>query len=454
MRIPIKLVVIALLVLLLTAPLLLVVSKIYERDDYYDQAKSDIARSWTGEQKLLGPILVVPYTSVYEKREYDDDLKRHVTNKYHQNRHLFVLPDTLKSDIELKTETRYRGIYEVPVYSSKIKLDGLISSSMIARLVERSDVTAVGQPYLSIVVDDLRGIAEPPTLGWNTNRVKFLPGSNLAFQPNGIHAPLGNLESSGAESYRFSVTLTLRGMSSFRFAPVGSSNSTKIASSWPHPRFEGSYLPTERKITDEGFTASWQTSAFATNIDRKANKCADGDCAEFLTSYFGVQLVDPVDVYMQAQRATKYGILFIGLTFTAFFLFEILKKLSIHPIQYALVGLALTVFYLLLISLAEHIPFVTAYSIATAACSGLLAFYITYVLRSFTRGIAFGASIAALYGVLYIIIQEEDYAFSMGAGLVFVALSGVMFFTRHVDWFQISRSTFGKTEAADNADAI
>ena len=448
MRIRIKLAVIALLVLLLTVPLLLIVSKIYERDNYYDQAKSDISRSWTGEQKILGPVLVVPYTSFYEKREYDNDLKRHVTNRYEVSRTALVLPENLATKVALKTEVRYRGIYEVPVYSSTIDLDGVISTAAIKELADRVDVVSIGKPYLSIAVNDMRGIAEPPMLGWGSERVRFLPGSNLAFQSQGIHAPLAELHTKVSEDHRFTVKLTLRGMSSFRFAPVGNSNTTSIKSSWPHPKFEGLYLPTAREISDAGFTASWQTSAFATNINRKANKCADGDCGEFLSTYFGVELVDPVDVYLQAQRASKYGILFIGLTFTAFFLFEVLKKLAIHPIQYALVGTALTVFYLLLISLAEHIPFASAYGIATAACSGLLAFYITYVLKSLVRGGAFGVSIAGLYGVLYIIIQEEDYAFSMGAGLVFVALSGVMYFTRHVDWFQISRSTFSKTDEA------
>ena len=446
MRIRIKLAVIALLVLLLTVPLLLIVSKIYERDSYSDQAKADISRSWTGEQKIIGPVLVVPYTSYYEKREYDNDLKRHVTNRYEVSRTIYVLPEKLDSHVELSSEIRYRGIYEVPVYSSKIRLKGTVSTAAINALHQRTDVVAVGNPYLSIAVNDMRGIAEPPVLDWDSGQVRFLPGSNLSFQTNGIHAPLANIDSNSGEEHRFAVNLTLRGMSSFRFAPVGNANTTEVKSAWPHPRFDGLYLPTTREIGNDGFTARWQTSAFATNINRKADKCADGDCGEFINTYFGVQLVDPVDVYLQAQRASKYGILFIGLTFTAFFLFEVLKKLAIHPIQYALVGLALTVFYLLLISLAEHILFASAYWIATAACSGLLAFYITYVLKSLLRGCVFGLSIAGLYGVLFIIIQEEDYAFSMGAGLVFAALASVMYFTRHVDWFQIGRDTFRKPD--------
>ena len=449
MRIHIKLAVVLLLVIVMTIPLLLIVSKIYERDGYAEQARWDISRSWTGEQQVLGPVLVIPFSETHEKREFDKELERYVTNTYETDEQLFILPESLNGDIVLSTEVRYRGIYEVPVYSSSIVLDGTISKSSLTELRNRSDVANIGQPYLSIVVSDMRGIAEPPALDLDAVKVAFLPGSNLAFHPNGIHAPLNDLASASDDSAAFSIALELRGMSSFRFSPVGGSNFTRIRSSWPHPGFDGQYLPTQREISSEGFKASWQTSEFATNINEKADNCALGDCAAFLASSFGVQLVDPVDVYLQSQRASKYGILFVGLTFTAFFLFEVLKRLAIHPIEYTLVGLALTVFYLLLVSLAEHIAFSSAYAIATIACTGLLCFYVTYVLKSLKRGCAFAGAISVLYCVLYIIIQQEDYAFSMGAGLVFVALAGVMYMTRNVDWFRIGGKPADEGQKAD-----
>jgi inner membrane protein len=449
MRIRMKLAIIASLILLLTIPLFLVVSKIYERDNYRQQAREDIARAWTGEQRILGPILVMPYTRVFEIQEFNKELDRYVRSKREVTEQLFILPDSLAGKVELSTETRYRGIYEVPVYTSAIRLDGVISNARIIELRQREDIVAVHRPYLSIAVDDMRGITESPELTWNGESLDLVPGSELTFQSSGIHAPLNDTESDGDERNSFSLTLTLRGMSSFHFAPVGASTLVSVASSWPHPSFDGLYSPNHREISSSGFAADWKTSAFATNITRKADDCANGNCAELMNSYLGVVLIDPVDVYLQAQRASKYGILFIGLTFTAFFLFEVLRRLSIHPIQYTLVGLALTVFYLLLISLAEHIPFVSAYWIATGACSGLLGFYITYVLKSIKRGVAFAAAIVGLYGVLYVIIQEEDYAFFMGASLIFLALSGVMYVTRDIDWFQISQDVFiGPEDAA------
>jgi inner membrane protein len=447
MRIPVKLAIIAALMLLLVIPLLLVVSKIYERDNYHEQARNDIANSWTGDQLILGPILVVPYTRIYENREFNKELERYVTSKARVDEQLFVLPDTLNGDVDLQTEIRYRGIYEVPVYSSAIRLGGEISNREILELAQREDVIEVGQPYLSVVVNDMRGITASPALNWNGDTVNLLPGSQLAFRNAGMHAPLRDIDRAALSRYRFSVSFSLRGMSLFRFVPVGNSSAIDIASSWPHPRFEGLYLPSHREISDSGFSASWQTSAFATNIAEKARDCASGNCSQLMNNSLGAVLIDPVDVYLQAQRASKYGILFIGLTFTAFFLYEVLRKIAIHPIQYTLVGLALSVFYLLLVSLAEHISFLWAYGIATLACSGLLGFYITYVLKSLRRGSLFAAAIIGLYAILYVIIQEEDYAFSMGAGLIFIALSGVMFATRNIDWFQVSKYKFQNAEA-------
>ena len=446
MRIHMKLAVIAALMLALTVPLLLVVSKIYERDNYQEQARADIARSWTGEQQILGPILIVPYTRTFWKQEFNKELKKYVDLEVVIKERLFVLPDSLNGQIKLDTDIRYRGIYKVPVYSGVVSLSGEFSNADFVDLKRPDEVIEIGQPYLSIVVNDMRGIVKSPTLRWAAEKVDFVPGSRLPFERNGIHAPLPNVELVSPKRYRFSAELSIRGMSAFHIAPVGISSSVSIESSWPHPKFEGLYLPMHREITDTGFTADWQTSSFSTNIAEQAKSCAAGNCVLFVSNRLSVTLIDPVDIYLQAQRASKYGILFIGLTFAAFFLFEVLKQLAIHPIQYGLVGMALSIFYLLLVSFAEHIAFVWAFLIATVACSALLGFYITYVLRCYKRGLAFAFGIANLYAILYVIIQAEDYAFSMGAGLTFVALAAVMYVTRNIDWYEIGGNSIQKPE--------
>lgn len=446
MRIRMKLAVIAALMLALTVPLLLVVSKIYERDNYQEQARRDIAQSWTGEQLILGPILIVPYTRTFWKQEFNKELRKYFDKKVVIKERLFVLPDSLTGQIKLDTDIRYRGIYKVPVYSGVVSLSGEFSNADFIHLERPGEVIEIGQPYLSIVVNDMRGIVTSPTLSWAAEKVDFVPGSGVPFERNGIHAPLPNIELVSPKRYRFSADLAIRGMSAFHIVPVGKSSSVSIVSSWPHPKFEGLYLPMRREITDAGFTANWQTSSFSTNIAEQAKSCAAGNCAAFVSNKLSVTLIDPVDIYLQAQRASKYGILFIGLTFAAFFLFEVIKQLAVHPIQYGLVGMALSIFYLLLVSFAEHIAFLWSYCIATAACSGLLGFYISYVLKSYKRGLAFAFAIANLYAILYVIIQAEDYAFSMGAGLTFVALAAVMYVTRNIDWYEIGGNSIKKPE--------
>jgi len=447
MQIRMKLAVIAVLILVLTIPLFMITSKIYERDSYRNQARDDIARSWTGEQKVLGPVLIVPYTRLVSKREFDKKLEQYVTRKLRIEETLLVLPTTLDADFQMKTEVRYRGIYEVPVYAGTVNFSGELSDTKIRELRQRQDVVSVGAPFLSLVVNDVRGITRSPDLQWGGAKIPFRPGSKASFGPKGIHAAVQIPASQEGVSVPFSISLDLRGISSLRFTPVGQSNSIDISSNWPHPKFEGLYLPATREISDDGFTANWQISMFSTNLEEQAQQCATGHCDAFINNHLGVTLVEPVDIYLQAQRASKYGILFIGLTFTAFFLFEVLRQLAIHPVQYSLVGLALTVFYLLLVSLAEHIAFGLAYAVATVACCGLLGFYVSYVLGSILRGAGFAVAISGLYGILYIIIQAEDYAFSMGAVLVFTALAAVMYFTRNFDWYRLSERWSGTSKS-------
>jgi len=224
-----------------------------------------------------------------------------------------------------------------------------------------------------------------------------------------------------------------------------------LAANWPHPSFIGRFLPENRDITAENFTADWNISRFASNIDSTLASCAAGNCTALLANNFGVSLVDPVDVYFKSERATKYGILFLGLTFTYFFLFEVMKGARIHPVQYLLVGLSLAVFYLLLIALAEHIPFLTAYLIAAAVCVTLIASYVRHALGDRLQGLLVAGAGALLYGVLYVIIGAEDYALLMGSTLVFTSLALAMSLTRRLDWYGLGPLKPSPTAKADSA---
>jgi inner membrane protein len=249
----------------------------------------------------------------------------------------------------------------------------------------------------------------------------------------------------------FDVALELQGMESLSFLPTGKSTRVDLNSPWPHPKFEGRFLPKTREISGEGFSARWETSFFSSNMLEHLESCIrQNQCNAFQNNSFGVSLHQGVDIYLQAERSVKYALLFVGLTFVAFLLFEILKGLRIHAVQYGLVGIALALFYLLLISLSEHIAFGLSYIIASIACVSLISFYVSFVLRSAARGLIFAGTLSGLYGALYMLIRSEDYALLMGSGLLFGVLTFIMVITRDIDWYKIEAGAKQQLVKSDN----
>jgi inner membrane protein len=235
--------------------------------------------------------------------------------------------------------------------------------------------------------------------------------------------------------------LNLQGMERLEFVPAGKETIVKVRSAWPHPSFVGRFLPERRTVTDTGFDATWHATYFASDMEQLWNGCGQRECPALTENLLGVAFIQPVDIYLQAERTVKYGVLFLGLTFAVFFLFELFKWLAIHPIQYGLVGVALAIFYLLLLSLSEHLSFWLSYLIAATACVGLLGFYAAYVLRGVRRAAGFASLLAGLYGVLYVLLQLEDYALLMGSLLLFAIIAIVMALTRKVDWYQLGKAS-------------
>jgi inner membrane protein len=268
--------------------------------------------------------------------------------------------------------------------------------------------------------------------------ISFKPGSKLSTNSAGIHAYLPDLDDHpGSGKIDFNFHLELRGMESLTFVPVGEEVTLKLSSSWPHPEFIGKFLPVSRTIDETGYDAEWKITSFASNIVENVRQCESGNCSELFDGQFGVRHIEPVDVYLQSERSIKYGFLFIGLSFISFFIFETVRELPIHAIQYTLVGCAVAIFYLLLVSLSEHIEFALAYAIATLSCVCMLLYYLRYVLGGHKEAAAFSALLLLLYGVLYVIISAEDYAFLMGGCLTFVTLFVVMISTRNIDWYLV-----------------
>jgi inner membrane protein len=224
-------------------------------------------------------------------------------------------------------------------------------------------------------------------------------------------------------TYEFSFALEVAGSEAFSILPLGADTSVAMRADWPHPSFLGRFLPARHEIDASGFTASWRVSRFA----------ATG------SEQLSVSFIETAGLYQRLERSAKYAFLFIGLTFAAFYLFELVRRLVIHPIQYGLVGLALAMFFLLLTALSEHIEFVYAYAAAALACTSLISGYLLYVLKSTKAAMAFGAALSAVYGILYLLLQAEDYSLLGGTLFLFALLAVVMLGTRRVDWYGLGR---------------
>lgn len=437
----IKLAIIGFVSLFLLIPLNMISGKIYERSQFLEEAKRSVSQSWTGNQTVMTALIVIPYevnhhTSVVDKSTQEKTL--HVNKVAKQK---FIIPDKINIDSTIVNDVRLKGIYKVPVYTTNIAITGRIDQSTLQKALQEIEKEtnggAIGNPYITTTVSDPRGINSIPTLHWQNQKISFKPGSKLQLNNNGIHAYLPSLNAKTPEAVTFNFQLELRGMEAISFIPAGKEAELSASSAWPHPQFIGSFLPVSRTINKDGYQATWKITSFASNIFDKINQCQNGACDSLFNSHFGVKHIEAVDVYLQSERSVKYGMLFIGLSFVTFFIFEIIMKLPIHPIQYTLVGFAIATFYLLLISLSEHINFFISYCIASLCCTCLLLSYLRFVLAGYKQALAFSTFLLILYSVLYVIISAEDLALVMGAFLTFSSLAIVMFTTRNIDWYKV-----------------
>lgn len=442
-----KIALIGLVALLLQIPVEMVRGLIAERKQARDGVLADIARGTAEAQRVIGPVLYVPWTRRSQEATTTTDeagRTRTTTREKVERGQVALLPETLQAEGEIALQTKHRGIYEAQLYTLQARLRGSFLLPAGLGVAAAPGTLEWGRAQLVLGLRDTRGIREPIVVEWDRTRPPLKPGGSAgAGLASGIHADLGVLAAEAASAaptrHEFLVELALLGTGRLDLVPVGATSSVALASRWPHPSFVGRLLPEPGgALSADGFAASWRTSHFATNLAQLYQQCVQSQqCEPFQNSSLGVSFYQPVDLYQTVERSVKYGFLFIGLTFAAFFLFEVLRRLAIHPVQYALVGFALALFFLLLIALAEHTGFAAAYAIATAACVGLIGYYVGHVLRSARRGLAFGGVLAALYGLLYVLLRSEDHALLMGALLVFAALAAAMVATRHVDWYAL-----------------
>ena len=409
----------------------LVEFKVDERKYYREQATHTVANGWSQHQLITGPLFELSFLRRYTEKKFNKELKQYVEVEKEQRWSEFHLLESLNINAVLEMQERYVGIFKIPVYTADISLSGTHEAGDLSP-TQRSHLVSA---KLLVSVNDMRGLANQPALNWNDKSIKFHPGNQQKLLGDYIQAdvPLSLYD----QRAQLSLNLTLRGVDEIGFVPTSENLTSTINASWPHPSFTGSYLPSNRAISDAGFKATWGINSFASSIGKTLKTCKNDSqyCPNVLRgNQYGVALGSSVDVYQMTDRALKYGFLFICLTFVIFSLLELQKKHSIHPIQYGFVGAALAVFYLLVISLSEHIRFDAAYLIGSLACSGLISGYLKAVLKNTKLALILGSAFIGLYAMMYAILQSEDYAFLMGTLLIFALLAAIMYATRKLDW--------------------
>lgn len=427
--------------------LMSVQSVVQERRSRLAEAESNVANSLADSQTLLGPVLSRRCTETWVSgHTAAPDAKPIMESKTLTVR----LPATqLNMSAKVDMTPRYRGMFKVNGYAMKSTITahwGKLAGLTPKPQAETGHVVC-DAPVMSIALSDARGI-RVAELAVQGKVVPVKPGTGLDDPSRGFQASLPDGLWREDESLGAVLTMELAGTQTLSVAPVANTTLVTLSSDWPHPSFGGRFLPSERQIDERGFNATWKVTSLASTAQQELLKGAPvcgvmgngelvapdkGGCIES----FGVAFVDPINAYVLSDRATKYGLLFIVLTFVGVGLVEVLRSLRVHPIQYLLVGAALAMFFLLLVSLSEHMAFAYAYTAASLACTLLLSFYGSFVLQGWPAGLAFGAGIGALFGVLYALLQLEQTALVLGAGLLFVVLAVIMVSTRKLDWYEL-----------------
>jgi len=421
------------LALLLLVPLAWVQGIVSERAARRTEAIGEVSMTWGAAQTVGGPVLAVPYTVTWI-----DNAGRRQTASVRA----YTLPRAIQIDGQVATELRRRGIFEVPVYRTTLKVTGTFARPDLKWVRPVPDHIDWDQATLQMGVSDPHGIVRRASLQWGDQEVPFTGGGeDVGVFAASLHASLPTLDpSAGDADVPFAYTLELNGTKDLRFLPAAGETTVALRSPWPHPSFWGTALPETRTVAGSGFTANWRVQDFGRpypsqwtgadmNRDRLSTLAAG--------SAFGVSLIQPVDIYQQAERAVKYAVLFVVLTFLVFFLWEIFSATLLHPMQYAFVGFAMCVFYLLLVSISEHMGFDRAYLIASSVTTLLIGGYAWSVLQGFTRGVSVLGALGTLYGFLYLLLRLEDYALLAGSIALFVILAFVMFVTRRMNWYDM-----------------
>lgn len=429
-----KLAVVGILVLVLLIPTSLVQSLIAEREQTRDAAVREVSGKWGDRQTIGGPVLSVPFTTV----EKDEKGRTYTTTDF-----AHVLPDDLQITGTIQPEQRSRGIFTVILYSTRLTIKATLKRAVAQRLGISAASLQWEKAFISVGITDMKGIKGTIRMQVNGRSVVVEPGVPTA---DVLRSGVSALLPADALDIQFLCELNLNGSTELTFLPFGKQTTVSLTSPWATPSFSGAYLPDQREVRADGFRATWKVLQYnrnfpqqgigafmqqANNGDEKAVVPVTNDTA------FGVKLLLPVDEYQKITRSAKYAIMFILITFAAFFFVEILNKRRIHPVQYLLVGFTICLFYLLLLAISEHLSFNLAYLIGAAVTLFMISLYVRYVFRNDRLTVLFTAVSALLYGFFFSLLQLEDYSLLLGSAGLLLIHAAIMYLTRDVNWYQV-----------------
>lgn len=419
--------------LLLLIPVAFVSGLVREREERRREAEVEAASGWGRDQRVLGPVLAIPYKRTYPIYDTDGRKVRDGFNRYVA----YFLPEELSIEAAIDPQTRYRGIYEFVLYSANLQMNGRFVRPDFERFKILPQNILWDEATVIMAVNDPKGIAGKLGIDWNGRELAMEPGlPDKYLSSRTVSVPVR--AASDIKDYSFSLNLALHGSSSFMVEPVGRLTNVSLTSPWTNPSFTGSFLPESRQVSDKGFSAKWQVVDL--NRDYPQQWTSEDVKELSLNTPFGLEFKLPVDHYQKTHRTLRYALLFVGLTFLVFFLVEVMREVRVHPIQYVLVGLALVIFYSLLLSLSEHLTFTSAYLSAAAGITLLISGYTHAIARNGRITTLMGGVLVLLYGFLFLNLQLQDYALLVGNIFLLLVLASVMYVTRNVDWYREVRT--------------
>ncbi|MBX2829545.1 MAG: cell envelope integrity protein CreD [Flavobacteriaceae bacterium] len=427
-----RMLVVGFLLAVLLIPLEFVKGLITERSFRQQEVVREINDKWGNNVIFSGPILKVPYKTYKEEKVYIEKTKSFEIKTEEILNHAYIFPEILDIDSQanIAEEPLQRGIYESVVYTADMNIYGNFPEIDLSDKDIKPEDIIWDKISVLIKTSNLKGIRT--TLALN------LGNESLAMNPKYSQSYMNTVESDITTSYgidkndalSFQLNMKVNGSESLKFIPIGKQTRVTMKSNWNSPSFDGNYLPEKREVTDDGFIASWAVL----QINRQFQQQFFNTLPDLLEFAFGANLIIPVDEYQKSERTAKYGFMVIGLTLLVFLLIQLVSKIYIHPFQYIMIGLALVMFYTLLISISEHSSFLKAYSISALAVLGLITLYSRAILNGFRFPLLICASLASLYGFIYVIIQLENYALLVGSIGLFAILAVIMFASRKIDW--------------------